>query len=405
MGLFDKFKKLFIKTSDQDNSKSIPPLPPSPPSQKSIEVPLKYTIEITRSNTSSDGSRWNDFVLKPIQKDVNGNWILNPGTSFNLTLIGATKEVANQIRSILDEGYVNTEKRDLIISLFAKHNLQIQEIEAYKNKYKPIYQAKLQSLINASSEWESSGPKDREDLLTEFKEMSVNLLYEIPHCDVEALLEFDNSNVTLDDDLLNDYDFKAFSTYLYNASKMDKIHVIKKEDSERSKFENLVSLGLAFRGNEIAIQEILLTLTMKELNAIASNPEKVYTRKNQAVEYILTLHNLPEIISQHISLREVFKLKPLPEKYSSIDINAISETWAYHRIEFELLMTTFSSALSMLRMTSNNEYVSNHVIENYSDPITCHCAIETMKKIFPGNQPPSVPFHIGCNCYSRPNYN
>ena len=165
-------------------------------------------------------------------------------------------------------------------------------------------------------------------------------------------------------------------------------------------FEKLSESGLAKRGNEIPNDEILLTLTLKELNEIADNPKKQYYRKKQAVEFILEQGNSEELIGNKISLRELFKLNPLPEKYNSINLNELSQTWRYHEEEVKLLTETFrNSFYSWRELKEDKEYIKSYTVEPLHNENVCPKAIECSKKKYSKNSPPKVPFHIGCDCY------
>ncbi len=178
----------------------------------------------------------------------------------------------------------------------------------------------------------------------DFRKEAINELYERANCDLEVLFEYQPKDITIDDDLIKEYGFENIKTYLSYADKLDKVRVMSADAYARPMFEKLSESGLAKRGNEIPNDEILLTLTLKELNEIADNPEKQYYRKKQAVEFILEKGNAEELIGKKISLRELFKLNPLPEKYNSINLNELSQTWRYHEEEVKLLTQTFRNS-------------------------------------------------------------
>lgn len=107
------------------------------------------------------------------------------------------------------------------------------------------------------------------------------------------------------------------------------------------------------------------------MNEIASNPEKQFKRKSQAIEFILAIPNIEEKISSKISFRELFKLKPLPEKFVAVSLQEISNAWNYNGNEANM----------------------------------CPCAKKLINKKYPKSRPPKNPYHIGCNCSLQPEYN
>lgn len=320
--------------------------------------------------------------------------------------MNADKNKAQEVRNLLDNDEIRDyRKDDKLVGIFAAHNLMIKEIEEYKNKYKGQYLSKIEELKNSSSEWNVLGEKDREDLLIEFRQVAIKGIYERANCDLEVLFEFEPKDITLDDDLIKEYGFENIQTYLSYADNLDKIRVIPNDNYSRPRFEKLVELGLAKRGNELSKEEILSTLTLKELNAIANNPDKEYKRKNQAIEYILTLEDLEQKIGKQISLRELFKLNPLPPKYNSLNLHEISTTWSYHAQEVRLLMDTYRNSFYSWRDLKDKEYVKGYKIEPLDKEDPCPCAKERSLKKYSKNNPPRVPCHVGCNCFLNKEYN
>lgn len=386
---------LIVKSSNKQKNKTSHKL------TEKTEIPIE--IKITTSYGSSSSEKEEKF--NPIKQDTKGNWILNPGAPFELTLLDVDKNTAQKVRSVLDSEEIRDyRKPDKLVALFAGSNIRVKEIEDYKAKYKRTYFSRLEELKNNSSEWGHLGEKDKEDLLVEFRQIALNEIYEKADCDLEILFEFEPKDITIDDALIEEYGFENIQTYLNYANNMEKIRVISNDNYSRPMFEKLVEYGLATRGYDLKKDEVLSTLTLKELNTIANNPEKEYKRKNQAIEYILTLDDLEQKIGKHISLRELFKLNPLPQKYSSINLEDIASTWSYHVEEVRLLMNTYRNSYYSWRDFKDNEYVKGYTIEPIDKENPCPCAVECSKKKYSKNTPPKVPCHIGCNCYLKKEY-
>lgn len=369
-------------------------------SENNVKTQNPITVEIKTSYNSSSNS-YREEKFPPIKQDANQDWILNPKSPFTITLQNADKEIADKLRAILDDDESRSyRKEQKIVGLFALHNLRIKEIESYKLKYARQYFEKIDGLKKASKEWEVSGNKDKEDILVDFRKEAINELYERANCDLEVLFEYEPKDITIDDELIKEYGFENIQIYLSYADKMDKVRIVSADSYARPMFEKLSELGLAKRGNEIPNDEILLTLTLKQLNEIADNPEKKYYRKKQAVEFILEQGNTEELIGKKISLRELFKLNPLPEKYSTINLNELSQTWRYHKEEVKLLTQTFrNSFYSWRELKKDKEYIKNYTVETFHNDDACPKAIECSKKKYSKNSPPQIPFHIGCDCF------
>lgn len=369
--------------------------------QKKAEIP----IDIKVTTSFGTGTSFEQEKFKPIRQDSNGGWVLNPGAKFKLTLIDADEKIASEVRSLLDNDEMRYyRKDDKIMALFAEHNIKVKEIETYKRKYKKQYLSKIEELKENSKEWPISGEKDREDLLIEFRKTAVKSIYERADCDLEILFEYEPKDITLDDELIQEYGFENLQTYLRYADKLEAVRIIPNDNYSRPMFEKLWELGLAQRGNELPKDEILMTLTLKELNSIAQNSDKEYKRKKQAVDYILTLPDLDEKIGKFISLRELFKLKSLPEKFNKINLQEVSKTWSYHAEEVKLLMDTYRNSYYSWRDLKDKEYVKSYTVEPHDKENPCPCAKERSEKKYPKTSPPKIPYHIGCNCFLNQEY-
>lgn len=363
--------------------------------QSQIPINIEITSSIGRSTNFESEEKF-----KPILTDTTGGWILNPGAAFRLTLLNANKETALQVRKLLDDDEIQSYKKtDLFSALFAEKNICIKEIEDYKKKYQKIYFDKIDQLKNQSSDWESAGDKDREDLMIDFRQEAIKSLYERANCNLEVLFEYDPTDRTIDDELIREYGFENISTYVRHSDKLDKVRVIPNDHYLRIKFEKLTEVGLCIRGKDIPVADILPTLTLNELNAIAKHPEKEFKRKNNAIEYILSLDSLDDIISKVISYRELFRLLPIPNKFSTLNLNELSQTWAYHAEESRILFDTYYKSFYNLRDLRDHEFVKGYTIEPADIEDPCPCAKERSQKKYPKGSPPKVPCHIGCNCY------
>lgn len=352
------------------------------------------TADITSIKPKQSASKETEFVL-------------NQGSTFELTLLGADNALGRQIQNILlDDKTWDDKKKQQIVALFAEYNLKVKEVEAYKKKYGKVYFDKLEQLKNASAEWQAAGELDKEDLLEGYREIAIKEIYEQANCDLVSLFEKEPADITVDDALIKEYGFENIQTYLRFADNLDKVRIIPNDNYNRQKFEKLVELGLSIRGSSIPLEEILSTLTLKDLNEIANNPEKQFKRKNQAIEFILAIPNIEEKIGSKISLRELFKLKPLPEKFASVNLQEVSNAWSYAYEVVGLLVDTYRNANYSAQTLKDKEYVKEYKVEYWgNEENMCPCAKELINKKYPKARPPKIPYHIGCNCSLRQEYN
>jgi hypothetical protein len=366
--------------------------------KQAIPIAINFTSSYQRDDN------WNE-KFPPIKQNLSGYWILNPDAPFELTVMSTDKKIVQQIRDLLDNDEIRDyRKEDMLIAIFAEYNIKIKEIEDYKDRYKGFYLLKIEEMKRNSYEWHTLGEKDREDLMFEFRKKAYRLIYENANCNFELMFEYEPMNVTIDDELIKEYGFECMKTYLTYVDNLDKVREIPNDAYSRPLFEKLVELGLAIRGNDLPKEEILSTLTLKELNAIADNPQKEYKRKKQAIEYILMFNNLEHIISNYVSLRSLFKLLPLPQKYSSLNLQDISKTWKYHAEEVKLLMNTYRTSFHSWRTLKDRR--TDNLIQGYrisrpfseeNDP--CPCGKDRALRKYSKNNPPKTPCHIGCTCW------
>lgn len=117
-------------------------------------------------------------VTGSIRRTGSGSWLLNPSSSFPLTVSGGTEIQATEIERILDEAFSRGGSRPgaRLGECMYFAGLRCNEVDQYLQEFRPTYQAEIQKLIEGSKEWESSSEKDREDLLVTFRRESLQRL-------------------------------------------------------------------------------------------------------------------------------------------------------------------------------------------------------------------------------------
>lgn len=333
-------------------------------------------------------------------RKVQEGWVINSGMPFELTILDCTKELAQRVKDLCEKGYYNAEKE--MLELFATYNIKIKEIEEYKQKYHKVFFGRFEQLKKESVEYQNADPQDRADMDEEFFQQAQDSLYELASYDAYKL--FCSYDMAIDDEFLKEYGFDVLNAYFSYANKVGKVTVIGKDNYCRSAFEKMSETGLALRGRNIPIEELLYSQTLKTLNKIADNPEREFKRKNQAIEYIISHPEKQDRLGEYISFRELFKLLPLPEKYANFDLNQVRMMWDCHREEVRILLLTYSHA--QYSATDLQQDKECHDGEQYVYRVSvnnehCRCAKDMEKQIFPKNKPPQIPCHVGCNCWLK----
>jgi hypothetical protein len=332
--------------------------------------------------------------------NISNNVVINPKGSFILTLYNSPNKILQSVVKIL-KNKDSWDKTKELVPLFAEHNIKCKEVEEYIFEYKPIYQKKLEELKNHSEEYNNSSEMDKKDIEQEFKEKIINELEERASCNIETLFYFSHIDITIDDQLIKKYGFDTISKYFRLNYYKDKII----SHWERKDFEDLIKADLVFTSNEIDIEEILKSQTLKILNKISKKEEGHFKRKNKAIEYLQENKNLLDNIGKHISTRKLFKLKALPEEFKNVNPKLISEYWKFLEEYIKLIADTLRNSEQNDEIKrEDNSWIKGFRVEKFEDlnsNFICQKARAECKKKYSKSNPPKMPFHIGCNCDLR----
>lgn len=335
-------------------------------------------------------------IIKPLISS--SGIIINPSSNYKITLYNVSNEVIQKVKKILkDESSWDTEKN--LLPLFIQFNIKCREVDEYINKYKPIYHSKVEELKSKSIEYKNSSEMDKRDLEREFYETSANLIYEKAACDLDLLFSQAIIDIPKDDELIQEYGFNTISKYIDFAFDFEKVRI----DYERKGFEDLLKCGLAIPGEEIPMDEILRQHSLKVLNKIANKVDGFFKRKDKAIDYILADENIKKEIGKHISMRRIFKLKPLPNKFSNINLSDLLKSWKFVEELIKLIVSTYrDSERYTEEIKGELSWAKGFRIgkqENINTDYICPRAKEECKKKFSKSNPPKLPLHIGCDCY------
>lgn len=337
---------------------------------------------------------------KTLQKGF--SFVLNPNNHLELSLSEVSPTLFQEVKTIIesDEHYAR-QKVDLLVPIFAEHNIKCPEIEDYINKYSVQYDDHFNRLLDESEEYKTATGMDAEDIENEISEQALSLLDERADADLEILFSSRIKNLEeLDDELIKEYGFDVMSKYI--GLKKDEII----SNWERKEFQDLIDNGLVYYGNEISKEELLPTLTLKVLNEIAEKEEGFFKRKNKAVEYIVENPQLLENVGNYVSLRKLFKKKPLPSKFDSINLGDVSTSWIYVREYVTLLVDTYESSVRYTESVKDDRSIGTSSWqvdkqEDFNSNFVCQRARKECKK---KHTSPKAPFHVGCNCDITANY-
>lgn len=382
--------------------------------RKKTKAP-NITVSVSTSTSSSSGAYTRDLPnTGEVLQIPDGGWIINPKSSFPLTLLDVEKDTAINIKKIIDSHWANYDRdsKRKLVAIVARSNLRCKEIEDYVNKYKPRYEKEIENLQKSHSEWEDASELDKKDLLVEFQEQAIKSLDMLP-CDrvdsfpVIALFHDQPEDATIDDALIDRYGFDLINYYFRYADKLDKVHRIPADHYGRKTFESLVDAGLAHRGASIPVEYLLSSLRLKDMNEMIKDPDiKPFRRKAQAIEYLAKQPDISGTLSKQMSFRELFQLLPLPEEFAEIDLDAVAKSWSHAEAVADILFDTYEGGLSYLDEKESVRGFSSDIKgwEIFLDddaPAFCKKIAEKAKST---KRIPKLPAHIGCRCSAHPIY-
>lgn len=320
--------------------------------------------------------------------------VANASAPFPMTIYNATNAKLKKVVSILKSDEYNKASR--LMPLFAQHNIKCVEIEQYIDKYRPIYLQKIQDQKDSSPEYLHSSEMDKLDMEAEYKDRAIVQLYEIANCNLKSLFDYREIPLTMDDILIKEYGYDNFALYMRLQNKVGKVIT----NWERKDIEDLGNTDLISLIDEIDVDEVLLTLPLKVLNAIADKEDGHFKRKKKAVDYI-NEHNLSRNLGSHIATRRIFKVNSLPNRFGHINIDQVAKSWSYLKEYINLFVDTYNnSEIHKASVSHPGRYIDTWKIEpGYLD--SCPRAKEECKKTYTRSNPPKLPFHIGCTCYLR----
>lgn len=360
-----------------------------------VDVPIRVSI------TTSSGGRYDAPVIDTGRlTPVPGGYILNPRCPLPLTLIGLAQDEASTLKAQLDKQWVDYQIREDIAFLIAKQNLRCPEVETFVAELKRQVEAEVERQRTASPDWASASEKDRQDLLVGFERAAIEALPQKPARtrELRALLDGSPKDPSADDALLSLFsaDVETYKAYMYALSSARSVRVVPADDYSRKRFETFVAKGLARRGTDIPLEEVLLSLKLKELNELLKGTtiDKPVNRKAKAVELALKLPDVAQRLGRLISFRELFQVLPPP----GIDIEDLRHSFAYASGIADLFCDTYSTGVRTLQTLSERREMQYKGWKVHAEDCCRSCA-ELDGKTYRSKPAKVPPYHIGCVCW------
>ncbi len=349
---------------------------------------------------------------RPIPGGGVNSWIINPNGSFSITLYQTTEHTACEIKRLLDQRFTREGEQGSFRSIqpfFLRNDVRCKEIDDYVADFRPIYLQKINELKSSSAEWAAASERDREDLMEGFRAAAISVLNVKPaFADLKVLLG-DTPDLTGTGQLVIRFGLDLIDTYARFAVGERKVLNLPVGHRSRPALERLVEAGLARRGGQIPVRDILGTLTVKELRALAvaggGRPPKL-ARKEQAVEYAASLNDITQRLASIVALREFFQLMPLPPEFARLGLASVVAALSYTRELTVLLSETYTRV--------GYDFLDRRGLERASEAASwefatqrqaCPMCKRAASAVAATKGPrPGIPLHIGCACQVWPRW-
>lgn len=288
---------------------------------KPINLPIDVKVDLSENRNEKGTSILN----------TDGSITLCNEGKFRVTLIGASQQVANKIINICESSSVY-ESEMKVSSILMENSIQIKEVNEFRSKVRPIVENRVNKLIAKYKKWDSIGEKDKEYLIEEYQNESMVEFDEEVSPAMSSSLSYltfhEPIQVPSLNDMVKEYGMYNISTYCEYFGRKNPI--IKIPDVvHRKPLEELVNIGLAYTGRDMSLEELLSTLTLSDLNEIAST-EKKFTRKDAAIKFLAGREDITSIIEKNIAVLSLFTLRSLPDRFKDFDIEKFKMSKNYY---------------------------------------------------------------------------
>lgn len=366
--------------------------------QEKTETEIPIDISFGSGHSNPDRIVDTGKVSQVGEGSCEGSFCINPKSPLPLTIRRGSISDAKEMKKMLDGEAQWQQNLSELTFLIAQHNIECIELEEF------IYQARSESSgyiekrKHGSKEWIQSSEKDKSDLTREFQVAALENLSTKPANNqaLSTLIFGDPGDVTVDDELLHIFSGNKglYHFYISALGWSSEVNRIPADHYDRKNWESLVDLGLAKRGKDIPVEELLDDLRIKDINEYFSDRlDKKLTRKARDIEFAATQPDVLDVLSKHISFREMFQISE-PE---GIELSSIRTCYEYAAAQAKIIRDTYVTGYHTLDTLENAREAEYDGWEIKAEDCCRQCSKLSGKKTKrkPSNLPP---FHIGCTC-------
>jgi hypothetical protein len=360
------------------------------------ETPIKFTVETSYCSDHSGSDK--NVDTGDVNEVSPGTFEINPKSPLPITLSNCSSTHANTVKKLL-EGEANWERNISELShIIAQKNIEFPGLEKTISEMKYEVKSSIETQKNNSAEWNEASEKDKDDLLKEFQSNAIDQLPIKPSSEyvLDTLLFCPPKEVTADDKLLSSFsgNTELYRFYVSCLGSSSKAVQVPTDDYNRKNWESLVKLGLSKRGKEIAVEMLLDGLRLKDINEYFSDRlNKKLTRKAKAIDFALSQPDVLDVLSKHMSFREMFQVVE-PE---GVDISDVKACYQYATAQANIIRDTYVTGyrtLATLLDAKDAEYDGWEI-----EPDDCCAECEKRNGKITKRKPSKLPpFHFGCTC-------
>ncbi len=348
--------------------------------KKKVETP-SIEVEVSEDQPTADYSPYN------IQKLHNGDYLINPGASFELTLYNADKDKIDLFVDALNQSMGE------LIEILTVTDIRCREIDAYVDEYRPKYEKLVKELIEKHPDWKDANERDKNDILKEVRQTALGMVDMRPNVDLGFLFEYYPFDDPLPRKVLQKYPSNVISKYVRVWDEKMKVKAIPADNADRHLYDQMIDLGVAVRGREISTEKILMTIKMDQLRDIASEFDiKIPRKKEAAAKMVSDIEGINEHLDKYVSFRELFQLVPLPEEFKDVKIDMIGVFLRYCSIIADLIERTYSFSRSTDQNVVRYQSYGINWEASCAEDSCPYCKQQVNKKN------PKSPFHLACRC-------
>lgn len=329
------------------------------------------------------------------QQTEDGGFVIGPELPFPMTLYGLDLVDTVKLVNAFEQGE-DYEISEWFSHLVAQKNIQCKELNDWINLTKPIIRDTVKRRVLASTEWSHASNLDKKDLLIEIQESAIAELDMRPSSidAAKTLLLAEPLDLTIDDALLDRFkdNPQTYRTLLNAISVGTKVQIASAGSYLRKTFDELYEKGFMLRGREIAIEDILESMLMKQMQEIAgTDAPKKFTRKAHAIDFLKGLPDIRQRLEKVISFRELFQIKPI----DGINLDELAKTYEYSNQVGRVVLETLRTSVDSRHQRGSRMDEDADGWELFAENCCPSCNAQHGKtwKRFPQKLPP---FHIGC---------